>query len=275
VNIVIRSGSTETVKRVRVKVTNADILPQTENPGHVIRLLASDGDCPAGTLLGPPDFDRRTVGAQDSTRVLGGRTKAALMQVRVTSAGFDSFSRGAPHRCRLQFEAVVDTPGNADPSPQNNAMAVELDVIDQNDAEQTTLFESLASSIRPTKIIVRRGLSQVIKPVRLRVANGNAGGGPDSGVSVVVSGDCPAGTVDGVDFDSRQSGVQGLAVVSAGRKASGFVPLTINASAFTSPNRKTPARCTAVFTVNGPSGDTDASNNSTRLVIDVIDKNDF
>jgi len=35
------------------------------------------------------------------------------------------------------------------------------------------------------------------------------------------------------------------------------------------------ARCTAFVTASGPSGDADASNNTARLVIDVVDENDF
>src|SRR5690349_18746661 len=57
----IRSGSTELFTTVSVTVRNADVLPQSEVPGHTIRLIASDGDCPAGTVAGLPDFDSHTL----------------------------------------------------------------------------------------------------------------------------------------------------------------------------------------------------------------------
>ena len=51
--------------------------------------------------------------------------------------------------------------------------------------------------------------------------------------------------------------------------------MTIGAAAFTAGNAKSPARCTAEITVAGPGGDSDASNDITKLVIDVTDRNDF
>lgn len=51
--------------------------------------------------------------------------------------------------------------------------------------------------------------------------------------------------------------------------------LTMPSSAYFSPTPKSPHRCTVPLTATGPGGDTDASNNTTTLQVDVIDKNDF
>lgn len=61
------------------------------------------------------------------------------------------------------------------------------------------------------------------------------------------------------------------------KTASVSVTLSLNAAAFHSASAKSPARCTATFTVADHLGGTDAdpSNDSTRLVIDVSDGNDF
>src|SRR5262249_26866392 len=88
-------------------------------------------------------------------------------------------------------------------------------------------------------------------------------------------GDCPSGTIGVADYDGTTPGSQNVAQVKGGQSKSGLLPLTINASAFLSPNKKSTARCTAILTASGPGGDSDASNNVTKLVIDVNDKNDY
>ena len=37
-------------KTIKVKVQNADLVPEAETPGHTIQLTAGDGDCPVGTV---------------------------------------------------------------------------------------------------------------------------------------------------------------------------------------------------------------------------------
>ena len=51
--------------------------------------------------------------------------------------------------------------------------------------------------------------------------------------------------------------------------------MTVNQGAFQTPNGKSAHRCTAILTATGAKGDTDATNNTTKLVIDVLDHHDF
>ncbi|HUI27594.1 MAG TPA: hypothetical protein VL403_16040, partial [Candidatus Kryptonia bacterium] len=83
------------------------------------------------------------------------------------------------------------------------------------------------------------------------------------------------GTVGTADFDRFHSGSQNTATVQGGKYKGAVVPLTINATAFSSPNLYSRARCTAQVTISGPGGDVETSSNTTNVVIDVIDLNDF
>lgn len=271
--VIIPAGGTSATKRLKVKVTNADTVPAAEHPGHTVQLTASDGDCPAGTVEGMPLF----AGTGNTVQIAGGRSKKAEITLHIAADAFTSFNRKAFARCRLSFTATTITPaGSFDPTPANNTATVELNVIDGNDPEQTALHESLLWSIAPRRVIICKGraaASKVVKPIA-----GNADMVDVAGHAVRVTasdGDCPAGTVGVVDFESRTPGAQDIAVVAGGGKRSGQLALVIDAARFTTTSRRSPARCTAVLTAAGPSGDTDATNNSTRLVIDVVDENDF
>jgi hypothetical protein len=63
---------TAVTRTIKVKVQNADILPAAETPGHTIQLIASDGDCPAGTI-GAADYDKDAPGQQNTVTVRGGK----------------------------------------------------------------------------------------------------------------------------------------------------------------------------------------------------------
>jgi len=276
VTIVIGQGQSAVQKLVKVKVVNADILPENEAVGHPIKLIVHPGNCPAGTIAGSPDFDIRTVGAQDTIVLRGGRSKKAVVPLSVASASFTSFNRVTPTRCRLTLEAKTDLPGSADPNPSNNMVTLEINVIDRNDADQATLHESAIDSISPLTFTMRKGRPSLVKNGKPRVLYGNLAAVAPVAITVSVSaGDCPGGTLANVDFDGQTAGAQMTAAVPPGGKARGTLAGTANAPSFASPNKRSPRRCTAVLTANGPSGDTDGSNNVTNIVLDVIDKNDF
>ncbi len=124
---VIRLGQPLVAKTVRVQVKNGDVSPSREKPGHIIRLVADDGTCPAGTVAGLPDFDRRLDGAQDSILVPGGQTRTAHIPIVV--------GRDAAPGCFLSLTAITVLDGNLDPNPQNDTFLLELLVRDKNPAE--------------------------------------------------------------------------------------------------------------------------------------------
>ena len=127
-NVTIPLGAAAVRKVIRVRVANADIRPVREKPGHIIRLVARDGDCPVGTVDGLPDFDNIIVGAQDVVFLAGGRSKTAAVSLKIDATAFTSFNRKAPRRCTLQFEARLAGTAAIDPTPDNNLMTVELNV---------------------------------------------------------------------------------------------------------------------------------------------------
>ena len=276
--VTLKSGVTSVTKNLIVTVRNADILPTPETPGHTILLTASSTDCPAGTIAGLPDFDAKTPGAQNSVRLAGGKSKSAALPLVITSSGFTTFNHKAQTRCTITLTA--SSPGNTDPVATNNVTTVEINVIDKNDPEQSTAHESVIQSISPVTVTLKDGMASTVKNVRPVIGNADilpAAEVPGHLITVTASdGDCPAGTVGIADYDGKTPGAQNSATVKGGATKGGPLPLTINASAFATTNAKSPARCTAVLTATGPSNpDPDPSNNTTKLVIDVIDKNDF
>lgn len=259
-------------KIIKVKVLNAD----PEKIGRSIKLLANDGTCPPGTVNGLPDFDRRTPGAQDSILLAGGRRATAAVALRIDPAGFVGFNSVAPTRCSLTL--AVTSPGNSDPTPANNVIPVELDVFDTTDPTQTTLHEAFIRSIKPIAIVIADGVAQ--RATTIRPAPGNADVSvvetPGDLVTVTaLDGDCPPGTLGALDLDSRLPGAQSSVTLRGGELGVGRLLVTASASGFTTSSKKSPARCTATLSVSGPGGDPNITNNTTQLVIDVYDKNDF
>lgn len=273
----IGDGDANVTKIIKVKVQNADVLPEAETPGHTIQLVASDGNCPVGTVVGLPDFDKDTAGAQDSVLLLGGKSAKAVVTLNIAASAFTTFNHVAPTRCTLSFS--VTSAGNSDPFPGNNTTPMELNVIDANDTEQSALHESFVKSLKPLKITIGDGKTGKLKTSK--PAPGNADVLPtaeDPGDLITVTavdGDCPAGTIGVADYDKDALGQQNTVTVKGGKTASGKLPVTATTAGFATANKKSPARCVATVSVAGPGGDTDASNNSTELVVDVYDKNDF
>jgi hypothetical protein len=276
-NVTIRSGQAVVKKTLRVTVRNADILPVPERPGHTIQLLTDEGTCPPGTIAGLPDFNTRTAGAQDSVLLAGRRIKRAAVPLLIRRDAFASKGSRAPYRCTLTFTAkTVDPAMNYDPAPSNNQMTMDLNVSDQNDPVPPFGREVYVTSLAPMRVVIGHGVSTVVQTVNPSVGSATT---PQNFNDVVTAasadGSCPPGTVNKLDFDPFTAGVQTAASVSSGSRRTGSLVLTFNASAFTTLNLRSPTRCTVLFAASGANGDTDTSNNVTRLVIDVTDRNDF
>jgi cysteine-rich repeat protein len=274
-NLRIGVGQASAGKMLRVRVLNAD--GPNEGAGHFVRLTASDGTCPAGTVVGLPDFDRRTAGAQDTVFLARGRQGVAFVQVVARSIDFTVFNRRAPKRCRILLSADSTIAGNADPAPSNNVFPVEVSVLDANDPEQTAVHETFLPSVQGTVLRIGRGRAAAGR--RLPVSAGNADLFDTAGhrVDMAVSdGNCPPGTVGAADFGGQAlPGEPGATSAPAGGLRGGRLVVNAQAASFQSRSLRSPARCVAVVTATGPSGDTDPSNNTSWLVLDVVDRNDF
>ncbi len=271
--VTLAAGTLSVKKTVSVTVRNADT---TDFLGHKIQLSAT-ADCPGGTIPGPPDF-KATPGPPDSVLVGPGKTKTATVPLVISSAAFATFNRKAPIRCTITFTAsTFEAPGNVDPNPSNDAVTMELNVIDRNDLEMSAVHESVIKSLAPVTVTLNDLVTTKTKNVAPTVVNADFQPAEPLGHSITVTpsdGDCPPGTVGMVDMNTRMGGVQNPVTVTGGSTKGGKLPLTIDASQFLSPNAKSPVRCTAQISASSM-GDTDGSNNVTKLVIDVIDKNDF
>ena len=270
-------GATPLTKTVRITVVNADIIPSPETPGHTITLTASDGDCPAGTVSGSPHFTSRAGNLGDSIVLAGGRSATAKVTLNIPPSAFTSFNHLTPTRCTLQFS--VTSPGNSDPVPANNTVPMELNVIDHTDPEQTAVHENFVNSLWPLTLTVPSGRPSATRTRHPTVRNADIlpiVENPGDSLTVTGSdGTCPAGTLGLPDMDTTMPGAQNAVTVNGGRAKSGRLSVTASSALVTTTNKKSPTRCIATVTVTGPGGDTDATNNTTKLVIDVYDKNDF
>jgi hypothetical protein len=276
-NLTIASGQVAVTKTLRVTVRNADIFPVRERPGHTIQLVADEGTCPPGTIAGLPDFDRRTAGSQDSVLLAGGRIKRAAVPLTIRRDAFTTNAARAPYRCTLTFTAkTIDPAVSSDPTASNNQITMDLNVKDQNDPAPPLAREVYMNSPAPVRVVITRGVATVLQTVRLSIASATSPQNFNDVITVTTAdGSCPAGTVNMIDFNPFTPGVQSATFVGSGSTRTGSLVLTINAAAFTASNVRSPARCTALFTASGANGDTDTTNNSTRLLIDVTDRNDF
>ena len=126
VRVLLRKTRPTVAKRITAHVSNADILPTPERPGHLVQLLASDGTCPPGTVLGA-DFESGAAGNQDIALVKGGRSAVAHVTIVVSTTAFPNLTRDTPQTCTLIFKARTVLDGNFDPTADNTA-TVELDV---------------------------------------------------------------------------------------------------------------------------------------------------
>ncbi len=272
----LRGNDATRTKSLRIKVRNAD---DKEKPGHVVRLIAEDGDCPPGTIAAGPDFDRKTPGDQNSLLVAGGSTKSAEVVVSVARADFTALNAKTPARCTLQFRVEADVVGgNTDPAPSNDTTPLEVNVIDTGDAEVATAHESFVESLKPLTLRISRGADERAKTIKATVFNADivpVAEKPGHLVTVITDDfECPAGTLDAIDLDRRVDGEQESVLLAGGRKGRGALTVVVDTDDFLSGGKKSPARCLATVRVSGPGGDVDASNDVTRLVLDVYDAND-
>ncbi len=273
------AGQEPTLRLIEVQVVNADVKPVREQPGHTIELLVTDGTCPAGTIVGEADFERGETGDQNTVLVAGGEPRLALIAISLSRANFSPVCKRAPVRCTLQLRVRSAEEGSLDPTPDNNVVGMELNVADTVDPVDTEFKEFVLSSMKPVTLRIAPGETSVSRQVKPQAINADTGEEDDTGKLITVTavdGDCPTGTLGLGDFDRRRVGLQNSFRLLPHHRSRGVLGMTVTSAAFRSPSRDSPARCTAILTAtSGALEDTDASNNSAQLVIDVIDNNDF
>jgi cysteine-rich repeat protein len=267
----ISAKADSATKRLKVPVKRVD----KELFSYGFTLQVTDGTCPAGTVAGLPDFTPKDPDIQDSWGLVAGKSAKATVPLLLQQSAFTSHSALAPSRCWLEA-TVVNSGESLDPDPSNNSMPIELNVVDDHDGQSTSVHESVIRGVKGIQLGIGAGKPSATKKVKVTVDNADLGENPGDALTVSVSdGTCPPGTVGIADFDKNTIGEQNDVIVAGGGKASATLLVTAQASAFTTTSAKSPQRCTAEISVTGPTTpDPQPSNNVTRLLIDVIDKND-
>ena len=232
-----------------------------------------------------PNFYPAASTPTDTADFRGGSQKTAVVPITVRANDFSTHNRKAPTRCTLTLTSRTQLTGtaNLDPTPENNIVSVEINVIDTHVTASTTVHESLIKSIAPVSVTIPRSslALSVVKTVRPVLVNADFVDTP-AGHSIGLSVDsisCPwVSVVSGsLDIDGAQPGAQSTVTLSAGRMTTGLMQFAID-GAVSTPNVLSPARCrvrlTATTNVMG-NVEPDPTNNTTTLIIDVIDRNDF
>lgn len=259
-------------KTVNLRVQNGD----ASGAGDQIQLIVDDGDCPAGTA-GMPDFGVTAAASPDTVWLDAGKKESAKVSLTASAGAFQTPDGRTPHRCTLLVSVRSLRPDNVDPVPANDSYPLELNIIDRSDSGRLVapgVHQSSIKSIAPIGVRIPRGVAQVVKAAKVQVGNGDLDEIPGHTITLDPQpGDCPAGLIGVVTFSASTRPNEVL--VRGARKARGMLDLTIDADQFTTLVKGSLARCTAHLTVHGPGGDTDATNDSTQLIIDVIDDNDL
>jgi hypothetical protein len=215
-----------------------------------------------------------------------------VVPLTISAAAFTSVNPHAPMRCTLTLSATaLPNGGPADPTPANDTVPLELNVVDLNDVPRAAADGSLITSAAPVRMGIRKGASAARKTIALRVRRADIETAtqtePHTLVVTLADGDCPAGTVGLDTAPDATRALERLVTISGTRTLRVPVTLAVDATAFRAASKRSPARCTARFTasavtedVAGGDGDpivTGAalSNDTTTVVIDVVDFNDF
>jgi hypothetical protein len=276
VNVTIPTTRTTVTRKIRVRVRNADPTTQT-TPVPVQLAIASD--CGPGVVVGAPDFYPLTATTEDTVLLAGGRSKAAIVVISVDSTAVATHNSKAPYRCHLTFTSTIGVAGNTDPTMPNSVVGTELNIVDRHDVS-VVVHESVVKSIRPMTVrIAKTALAPVKKRARPTVVNADVETTSDSITLVVTGTDCPAGIVGDLDFDPLTPALDTAALLAGRRSKRATLPLTFDAGTLTTPNALSPIRCTVTLGATGPTNPEiapaqDPTNNTTTLVIDVVDKHD-
>ena len=273
-NLTIPLGQPFVLKTIMVKVTNGDVKPTVDPVPRPLQLVVTDGDCPAGTVDGLPDFDRTTGGSQDTVMLAGGRSSVAAVPLRIPATAFTSLNKRSPTRCSLTLDVRVVLPGNQDPTPENNFTTLDLSVYDATDSDPMVQHQTAINGVPPLRVNIPQGKTAATRQVRFYVANADTHDVAGHAITTKGSdGDCPTGTLGNAVLHKPSAVRQDTIAVGNQKKKGGSIPVTIRASDFPRSSPKSPRRCTALLLATGPSGDRDTTNNVTLLVIDVVDLN--
>jgi len=265
----VARGRSEATRSFAVVVRNAN---QRSAPGPgsgplTATLTATPIDCPAGTVVGAPDFVRATPGSQSVVTLAQGASARATVAVTVQASGVTTPSPRAPQRCRVRVAATVAAPaGNVDPRQTNDAAEVELDLVDRNDAGAPPALEVAAKPLRPLRVTL--DAPGATRSVGVAVELRNVAASPVVVTLDADDGDCPTGTLAALDADPKTPGVQVSVTLAARRSVRARLQLAVRTPPWSTAGGRSPARCTMRVRASTPSPDAVPSNDLVALTID-------
>ncbi len=258
-------------KKFALKVRNAD---PSGVPAQTIALSLLSTTCPSGVTFTAPDFDGKTAGEQSQILLNPGQGKAAVVSVSVSHADISSLLPTLPFRCSATYRADVVLSGNTDPSPNNNEFPLELNFIDLADAAQPAPDEAWLKRAPHARANIPSGV--LTQTVRRTIQVANADTVPHTLGLAVDASACPWVSVLSIDFDPKTPSIEPNLLVAPGKTGKALVQLVADGSMISTSNSRAPQRCVLTATVQGPaSPDPEPSNDSSKFVLDVIDKNDL
>lgn len=266
--LTIREGAATGSRRFRVDLRRADLGDPVAGAASV-RLSASAGNCPAGTLLAAPDFGALAAGEQaDVVELLAGGFARASVTLTVTASEVSSFNPGTAARCSIEISTNIIDPSDAiDRRPTNDRASITVEIIDEGDRASFAIVDDLSLVARPLRAAFLpqpgAGMSaSLIVNLRNKALNER---------TLTLSGEdgsCPAGTLASLDLDPRQAGAQTSAVVAAGKSLNAKATLLLAPPREATRDGLSPERCQLSLSLDGGGADGDATNDTATVVVD-------
>lgn len=151
----------------------------------------------------------------------------------------------------------------------------------------TSTHDSVVLPVGPVKVTIGSGKTAMAKPLKVKAQNADLTETAGHEIKLTIIGNtCPTSLLrDSLnqpvdfDFDPKAFGAQNSIVVGGGKVKVATLPLNVVAADFTTPNMKSPSRCTLTLSASAVATDTviepNPTNNKITVEIDVVDKNDF
>jgi len=249
----IRPGVNLVEKTIKVNVHS--VFDQYEVDATQVTLDAVNIDCPAGTVIGEPDFDSELDSDQSTTTMAPGDKRTASVRLQFIAEDFEGISHKAPMRCSISFFATVA--GETD-FTHNNSETLEIDVFNRNLPD---LIDGVEVMVKPVKSAKARVRGERYGKARRNLTLANLGVIGTSIHYELFTSNCPE--------DALITPVQNELFLEPGEKANVDVRFEFLPSAYEALSQRSPHRCYVGIAVNA-AGDLEPSNNATGFFVDVF-----
>jgi cysteine-rich repeat protein len=264
----VRSGSGPVHKRFPVRVRRLTGGPPESLPVRITNTT----DCPEGIVA--TGIELGAAGSATSAAVARatGRTQRLGVFVLEVQPQFSAaLGERAPQRCRIQLVAEVDLSGNQDPTPENNRIIVELDIVEPSDAQPARVHQTAIAMAPPRTVRLKPGAERASTVLSALLRNEDRTDPFGHAVRLLVSdGDCPPGTAGEPGIIPRPGLPPGAVRVPSRSTRAVPVPLDLPRSRLPQSAPGSRYRCFLLLDAEGPDGDVDLSNNTTVVTVDVV-----